>query len=495
MKKFLYAAILLLSATIVGCSEDTTYGSITLDHSAVYVGLEEYGAELYSSFTYSNIDEFEIYDTPLGWEAEVSYDSDTNTGMVTVYAPSRYYVGMDYTGDVIIQGTTNDETYTYAYLEVGMVDFIDLEATGQQANSMIVSEVGKVYLFNPNLRGESSVEASTKATDCVLLWRSVGSPITGVKMYDNKIGFFTSYDENDLDEDGDEEDLIPGNAVIAALSDQGAVIWSWHIWVTEFGIESTTINDVEFMNCNIGALGNSNADYEETLDSYGLYYQWGRKDPFIQPYYYNAAGAIDAYLYNDSGSVKYAYYQANSSTGFLGYSITNPGSYIGGTEESLNDWLLPAHQRDDLWGGDSAEKSIYDPSPRGWRVPSMAELAVLGEATEILVADDTRDLTDNDKDSYEYVYGATFDSNYFVAAGRRAYMNGSIQNYAPGELFKPWAGYYWSRDAAANDSDGYKTASALRFYLEGGDDGDGTIITETDSNYRAMGMQIRCVKY
>ncbi|MFI3305054.1 MAG: FISUMP domain-containing protein [Rikenellaceae bacterium] len=510
MKKILFATLLFVIAAFVGgCQKDSGYtsGAISFDKSALYVATDNYGEELYSSFSHYNIVDVEIYSTPLGWEADVSFDEDDDYGMVTVYAPSKYYSGMDYTGSVVVRGETEDGSYTYAYLSVGMVDFVDLEETDQQANSMIASEPNTVYLFNPNIRGEgdSSYESSVKVTDCILLWRSAGSPIGGVMMYGNMVGFYTTPDSSDLDDDDDDEDLIQGNAVIAGISESGVVVWSWHIWVTDQAVGAVDFGGNTFMDRNIGALGNTNRDDEETLDTYGLYYQWGRKDPFIQPYYYNASGSMDAYLYNSSYSVvSYAYYQSNAATGFLGYATANPAIFIGGTEESKRDWLLPSYQNDDLWGGVSGAKSIYDPSPRGWRVPTAAELAGLNNSTARADATDRYDDTiDNYKDNYENLYGAMFTDdnsadNLFVAAGRRAYMNGTIQNYIPLDVdstFRPWVGYYWSNEAAANDSDGYKLAKGLRFYLTDGDDGTGNVAVESDiENYRAMGMQIRCVK-
>lgn len=506
MKKILYSLLILfVAAAVGGCNKDKTVstGSISLDQPSLFVAAENYGAEISSSFTHSNIAEVEVYTTPLGWEADVFFDEDEELGVVRVYAPAKYYAGMDYTGEVVLRGETPDGGFTYAYLEVGMVNFVDLEAQGEQANSMIANEANTLYLFNPNLRGESSVEANTKATDCALLWRSSGAPIRGVEMYGGKIGFYTSPDEDDLDDDGDDDDLISGNAVIVALSESGVVLWSWHIWITDEAISEVTFGGETFMDRNIGALGTTNRDDEETLEAYGLYYQWGRKDPFVQPFYYNAAGAMDGYLYTTTSIISYGYYRANAATGFLGYATANPGSYIGGTEESNRDWLLPNHQNDDLWGGVSGEKSIYDPSPRGWRVPSAAELAALESASTITAASGDRVANDNSKDNYENLYAATFSDdsgvdNLFIAAGRRAYMNGSIQNYVPSSVdpsLRPWVGYYWSREAASNDSKGYKLAKGMRFYLDGGDEGSGDIIVESDiENYRAMGMQIRCVR-
>ncbi len=101
----------------------------------------------------------------------------------------------------------------------------------------------------------------------------------------------------------------PGNAVIAAYNDvkcEGDIIWSWHIWVTQedptnignaityytyqwdgdgiYGYETgvARVPGYGCMPCNLGALASVPTDEtgDGTISTYGLLYQWGRKDPF-----------------------------------------------------------------------------------------------------------------------------------------------------------------------------------------------------------------------
>ena len=89
-----------------------------------------------------------------------------------------------------------------------------------------------------------------------------------------------------------------GNAVIAGYNSSGVILWSWHIWVNNSSpaqvanaVKYTTYNwnsgtiytgtrvpGFDFMACNLGATSTSQGD----VRSFGLYYQWGRKDPFPQ---------------------------------------------------------------------------------------------------------------------------------------------------------------------------------------------------------------------
>lgn len=66
-----------------------------------------------------------------------------------------------------------------------------------------------------------------------------------------------------------------GNALVALMQD-GKVVWSWHVWVTDAPQTMTYGNGTVFMDRNLGAVGTTAGG----TDAYGMYYQWGRKDPF-----------------------------------------------------------------------------------------------------------------------------------------------------------------------------------------------------------------------
>ena len=102
-----------------------------------------------------------------------------------------------------------------------------------------------------------------------------------------------------------------GNALIGAYDNEGNIVWSWHIWVTEnepanlssavvystyAWNENGIITDIRvpgyaIMPCNLGALAyepeggeaaNNNGQYKNKVapETHGMLYQWGRKDPF-----------------------------------------------------------------------------------------------------------------------------------------------------------------------------------------------------------------------
>lgn len=116
-------------------------------------------------------------------------------------------------------------------------------------------------------------------------------------MENGKASFYIGADTEDSNK------ILKGNAVIGAYDANDELIWSWHVWATDYDPEgengSVELNGYTMMTRNLGALANGNATTSEILASYGLYYQWGRKDPFIGPSTYKISsgqGARDVQL-------------------------------------------------------------------------------------------------------------------------------------------------------------------------------------------------------
>ena len=287
---------------------------------------------------------------------------------------------------------------------------------------------------------------------------------------------------------------LGGNAVIGlfASDDPGAeALWSWHIWATDYDpdAEGGTVdfNGYTLMNRNLGALANDNSTTDKILASYGLYYQWGRKDPFIGPNTYQGSEGSGASMYSGSGSRVYLKMSESSAeTGTMEYAIRNPLVFITGVADTDNDWLWSGRS-DQLWSADDnvADKSVNDPCPYGWRVaPSGAfdNLAIVGTPA---VGDEAKygwTLTDGNAESF------------FIGAGRRRYDNGKILNiYNPLPKVRsdameaqPWEGLYWTTAVSRTQ------AAALHFWFEKLDTSAG--IENSVPYARANGLQVRCVK-
>ena len=246
--------------------------------------------------------------------------------------------------EITVNQTTSD----------GIISSLDEKGT---ANCYIVSEAG-YYQFKA-VKGNSEETVGTIST-AEVLWESFctdvapqkGDLISEVYAGKDKVFFKTG------------DPFKSGNAVIAVKDASGNILWSWHIWMPEeLPIDQLYKNGAGIMmDRNLGATKNIKRDSR----SYGLLYQWGRKDPFLAP----------STLYYVSPPIKAAStitwpapMGCNENTGTIEYTIANPTTFIKSTEANNYDWLYNTGSAifTKRW---SRVKSIYDPCPPGYRVAS-----------------------------------------------------------------------------------------------------------------------------
>lgn len=145
-----------------------------------------------------------------------------------------------------------------------------------------------------------------------------------------------------------------GNAVIAVKIGD-TVRWSWHLWVSDYNPSVgkngvvCRFNGLIFMDRNLGALSASGKDGDET---FGLYYQWGRKDPF-----------------QTRGRIKTLSSVIDAGSNLIN-SIIRPDVYIVPSTDSM-DWYAGGNNVAlDRWNTDKNKKTVFDPCPKGWRIPT-----------------------------------------------------------------------------------------------------------------------------
>lgn len=269
---------------------------------------------------------------------------------------------------------------------------------------------------------------------------------------------------------------VSGNAVVVVRK-AGVIVWSWHIWVTTYNPDITYVSynngtsSTVFMDRNLGA----NSSSRTSTNSRGLFYQWGRKDPFPGTNKYVASTSDP--IYNASGTLLTE--NGQSGTGVKILSVNN----VNNLEESVRnplvvykgistvyDWYTStAIQNDDLWGGVSGIKSVYDPCPEGWRVPFSF------------------------KDGYSpwYKMNATQPSNYYGRWTVGWYWNNTAyklgwypaSGYRSGESGSIFSvkteGYYWTAMSSGN--------YAYMFYFNINN-------VFMSHNFRSTSCSIRCVK-
>lgn len=246
---------------------------------------------------------------------------------------------------------------------------LDLGAANGTANSYfinpddaITNDEGSIFKFEA-VKGNSSQKLEGIASVSVL-WRTFNNATTP--------GSADVIKAVDYDETGVKTYIVfqlpdtkmAGNAVIAAKNSLDEILWSWHIWVPSTAITANSDHGIfarNIMDRNLGALVPAVAsDSPISIQSLGLYYQWGRKDPFVSPKDFGSSSAA---------AVAGTAWTIASGQISLDYSISHPTEYgIYDSATPNNDWLSTSNN--DLWGNNTNTKTMYDPCPPGYKVPS-----------------------------------------------------------------------------------------------------------------------------
>ena len=232
---------------------------------------------------------------------------------------------------------------------------LSAEAT---ANTYIVSSPG-LYKFNATVKGNGGLDPLTGTTATTInpadiagvkvLWevyaqgRAIRHDGTSYDIrYDGGYVYFSTPDT-----------FVEGDACVAIYDSEDNILWSWLIWATDD--PGTLVHNAKtFMGRNLGAFNIGN-------QIRGFLYQWGRKDAFSA-----ANGGYQNYTYVPDFNTVFNYVESVQS---ISWSIQNPttrvlsppSSWLPADEYDLKPW------RDDV-------KTIYDPCPPGWRVPTKTDM-------------------------------------------------------------------------------------------------------------------------
>lgn len=313
------------------------------------------------------------------------------------------------------------------------------------------------------------------------------------------------------------------------------LLWSWNIWAADgYNPEVATITagGKQFMNRLLGAtisgMGTT-GDYIP-IGAVGNYYQWGRKDPFpafsdytvtIPTQYTNILfgtptytpikalkidgqsskmnldGQMFGYRTKESGSLdsdnawnlmKRDDISSDKSTKnkvYVEYATAHPYKCITNNGNTFGGWRTWLNGDDQsyksLWGESDLKKTLFDPCPAGWRVPSK------DEATEFVNLAKAGNLASN-------LHGMEYQGNYFpITSSRNSAHFGTSYVLSVGV---PVGSVFWTSDitgsysyvyaavlnAPANFSDKYKKGEAVE--LE----------SKVEAQNNANGNCVRCVK-
>jgi len=207
----------------------------------------------------------------------------------------------------------------------------------------------------------------------------------------------------------------PGNVLIEIKSGKikgNPTLWSWHIWIVD---KYPTVLDVasqggdgpktvQLMSHLLGAYERVQSQYSaDAYREFGMQYQWGRKDPFpahdvrVNKNFYDGSGKLFDFLWEQRGNdVDYGKTDAQQARGAaltMKQSIEHPNaivshqsfwlyecfphglvSYFKDRWVFLYPWNRPSQtgNPEDVGG-----KTVFDPSPYGFRIMSQKEAVTL----------------------------------------------------------------------------------------------------------------------
>lgn len=175
-----------------------------------------------------------------------------------------------------------------------------------------------------------------------------------------------------------------GNALVA-IKKGGDIVWSYHIWVvqtpSDHSVEDYTykIGDEEFqmMSHNLGAVYGSVQNASSAFMTYGMYYQWGRKEPlpaYGTETYANGATALFSSEHKTNTTicdalknplVAYKTLPSSSNQGVVYYPQTIKNNVLWGAPEGYQI----SSTSDISTKVEGCVKTVYDPCPEGYMVP------------------------------------------------------------------------------------------------------------------------------
>lgn len=238
----------------------------------------------------------------------------------------------------------NDHGESYTDVRVFSTRYSDENAVDlskyETANTYIVSSPGR-YIINCLVKG-NSLESVGIPASAEVVWetRNTDAPVTTGDII-TALEFHGGYLSFEVP-----STFTQGNALVAVKDASGNILWSWHIWVTDFDPDITVqtyISGAKMMDRNLGAL-----DAGTTSTAYGFLYQWGRKDPLI-----TSATGESEFAVTAPADVRT--HVSSVSGDMLEYTIKNPTHTVQGLRNPGGTW--------------NREKTMYDPCPSGWRVP------------------------------------------------------------------------------------------------------------------------------
>ena len=383
--------------------------------------------------------------TPYNLSSSTGGSSVENTAnCYVVSAPGYYSLPLVY-GNAIKNAATNASAYTST-------------ATGNNILNPFINHAGN-GITDPYISGNGCTPAKAE-----LVWQDAMNLVTDIK-------YNAGYNGGNISFKVDRSSIRQGNAVIAIKDASDAILWSWHVWVTDEDIndviEITNHQNVKynFMPVNLGQCDGNTITYAErsckvkftagdqskeitikqlanviaTGDNHP-YYEWGRKDPF---YPSNGMDNTTKTWYDKEGIPSTDNpAKANLSTGaacIKNYILKPNVMHATNTADKLFLNLWSANNSSVSFSDPSVTiKTIYDPCPVGFRLPvsnCFSGFTTTGESVES--TSEINGFYDDNRIGWCLYTDATRSRTiFFPSTGWRNYVTSAVKGV------NVW-GYYW----------------------------------------------------
>ena len=299
---------------------------------------------------------------------DLSYDYNglMNTANCYVITHPGYYKFPLVYGNAIKNGATNSIAYGVGTSSTTFVNHLGAQITDP-------------YIYN---------NANCTVGSAELVWQDAQYLIRNIALTDNN-----KYIQFEITK----ENIEQGNAVIAVKNSEGTIMWSWHIWVTNKNVyETYTYGDYNFMPIALG-------QRETAQGTTCTFYQWGRKDPFrTSGHTVNNGGVAQSIAIQNPGifykGISYDWSQQKYNNGYDYWNVGNTGN---STTQAVT-------------------KSIYDPSPVGYKLPPCDAFSSLNMNTTGFKWS-TKGYSNTSNNDFWHAFGILTYSGSFSYDGTRGY--------------------------------------------------------------------------
>lgn len=291
-------------------------------------------AVLYKINPVKDLSKFDIYGNAI---------SQTTANCYVVNAAGTYKIPLVF-GNALKNGSTNSAAYTknsgsYSH------DFVDYNGT---------------VVTSPYIETVSGTAASAQ-----LSIADTDGIFTNISIVNGSPCRYLQFKVNSVPATG-------ANGILSIKNSSGVIMWSWHIWVWADSLATVEITNSTSVKYKILPVNLASKWDDDMVHIKNWFYQWGRPNPMLCPAAYNSGVNHANY-----GALSYAVASIASD---IQTGIKNPATFYNYNSSYDCSWFQTNSDKIyNLWDAactstgnsdNDVVKTIYDPSPIGFKMPN-----------------------------------------------------------------------------------------------------------------------------